>query len=97
LADDRLHGIRLALGKNQLDVSASSPEYGEAKEVVEARCEQEGLQIGFNAEYLLEFLSAVSGVSSIRLQLKDADSAAEFRPSGDDSQNHRYVLMPVHS
>jgi DNA polymerase-3 subunit beta len=42
LADDRLHGIRLALGKNQLDVSASSPEYGEAKEVVEARCEQRG-------------------------------------------------------
>jgi DNA polymerase-3 subunit beta len=76
LADDRLHGIRLAVGKNRLEVSASSPEYGEAKEVVEAHHEQEGLQIGFNAEYLLEFLSAVSGVSSIRLQLKDAESAA---------------------
>jgi len=35
LADDRLHGIRLALAKNRLEVSASSTEYGEAREVVE--------------------------------------------------------------
>jgi hypothetical protein len=27
--------------------------------------------------------------------LKDGESAAEFRPSGDDPQHYRYVLMPV--
>lgn len=59
LADDRLHGIRLALGKNQIEVSAASPEYGEAKELVEAQYGQEDMQIGFNAEYVLDFLSAV--------------------------------------
>jgi DNA polymerase-3 subunit beta len=97
LADDRLHGIRLALGKNQIEVSAASPEYGEAKEVVEAQYDQEGVQVGFNAEYLLDFLGAVTASNSIRVQLKDAESAAEFCPAGNEGQLYRYVLMPVRS
>jgi DNA polymerase-3 subunit beta len=95
LADDRLHGIRLALGKNRLEVSASSSEYGEAKEGVEAQYEHEGVQIGFNAEYLLEFLGAVSATTSIRMQLKDAESAAQFRPSDNNQPEYTYVLMPL--
>lgn len=95
LADDRMHGIRLALGKNQIEVSAASPEYGEAKEVVEAQYNQEGVQIGFNADYVLDFLGAVSASNSIRVQLKDGESAAEFCLSGNDSGQYRYVLMPV--
>jgi DNA polymerase III sliding clamp (beta) subunit (PCNA family) len=35
--------VRLALEKNQLEVSASSPEHGEAKELIEASYEQESL------------------------------------------------------
>ena len=95
LADDRLRGVRLALGKNQLEVSASSPEHGEAKELLEAPYAQEALEIGFNAEYLLDFLGAVGGSESIRVQLKDSGSAAEFRPTGNDPEEYRYVLMPL--
>jgi DNA polymerase-3 subunit beta len=97
LADDRLHGIRLGLAKNKIEVSAASPEYGEAKELVEAQYGQEDMQIGFNAEYVLDFLAAVGASRSIRVQLKDAESAAEFRPSGNDCEQYRYVLMPVRS
>lgn len=97
LADDRMHGIRLALGKNQIEVSAASPEYGEAKEVVEAQYNQEGVQIGFNAEYLLDFLGAITASNSVRVKLKDSESAAEFCPSGNENQQYRYVLMPVRS
>jgi DNA polymerase-3 subunit beta len=97
LADDRLHGIRLSLAKNKMEVFAASPEYGEAKELVEAQYGQEDMQIGFNAEYVLDFLGAVGASDSIRMQLKDAESAAEFHPLGDDSQHYRYVLMPVRS
>ena len=95
LADDRLPGVRLALETGRIEVSASSPEYGEAKEVVETRYEQETLQIGFNAQYVLEFLAAVGAASSIRMRVKDAESAAEFRPAGDDDEHYRYVLMPL--
>jgi DNA polymerase III subunit beta len=95
LADDRLHGIRLALEKNRLEISASSPDYGEAKEVIETGYAQDALQIGFNAEYLLDFLGAVGTAQSIRMELKDAESAAQFRIAGANSDGYRYVLMPL--
>jgi DNA polymerase III subunit beta len=95
LADDRLHGIQLALGRDRLEISASSADYGEAKEVIETGYAQDALQIGFNAEYLLDFLGAARAATSVRIELKDAESAAQFRVAGDGSDGYRYVLMPL--
>jgi DNA polymerase III subunit beta len=95
LADDRLHGICLALGRDRLEISASSPDYGEAKEVIETGYAQDALQIGFNAEYLLGFLGAVGAAKSILVEVKDAESAAQFRVAGNDSEGYLYVLMPL--
>lgn len=95
LADVRVPGVRLALEKDRLEVSASSPEHGEGRESVDTRYGQEALHIGFNAEYLLDFLRAVGTAASIRMQVKDAGSAVEFRTSGDDGNYYRYVLMPL--
>ena len=96
LADDRLRGVRFALDKGRLEVSASSPEYGEATESIKGQYEHEGVNIGFNAQYLLDFLRAATGATSIRMQVKDAESAAEFRPCGkDDGEHYRNVLIPL--
>lgn len=95
LADDRLRGVRFALDKDRLEVTASSPEYGEARECIGAQYGDEAVNIGFNAQYVLDFLRAATGATSIRMQVKDAESAAEFRPSGNEGQNFRYVLMPL--
>lgn len=65
--------------------------------MVEAQYNQEGVQIGFNAEYLLDFLGAITASNSVRVKLKDSESAAEFCPSGNENQQYRYVLMPVRS
>jgi DNA polymerase III sliding clamp (beta) subunit (PCNA family) len=94
-ANDRTHGVRFALDKDHLEVSASSPEYGEAKEFIETQYDQEAVQIGFNAQYLLDFLRAATGAISIRMQVKDAESAVEFRPCGDHCGQDQYVLMPL--
>jgi DNA polymerase III subunit beta len=95
LADDRLRGVRFVLDKDRLEVTASSPEYGEAKECIEAQYGHEPVNIGFNAQYLLDFLRAAAGATSIRMQVKDAESAAEFRPCGDDGSQNQYILMPL--
>ncbi|MHB8525771.1 MAG: DNA polymerase III subunit beta [Candidatus Acidiferrales bacterium] len=95
LADDRLRGVRFALDKDRLEVSASSPEYGEAKETIEGQYEHEAVNIGFNAQYLLDFLRAATGATSLHMLVKDAESAAEFRPCGNDGEHDRYVLMPL--
>ncbi len=94
LADDRVPGVRLAFEKDRLEVSTSCPEYGKAKEFVETQYGHQPVQIGFNAQYVLEFLRVVEATTTVRMQVKDAESAAEFRPAGDDAEHYRYVLMP---
>ncbi len=95
LADGQVHGICLTLGKSRLEISASSADYGEAKEEVETAYAQDALQIGFNADYVLDFLRAVRAGTGIRMELKDAESAAQFRVTGDESDGYQYVLMPL--
>ena len=94
LADDRVHGVRLILEKNRLEMLSSSPENGEASEFMEAAYEAEALNIGFNAEYLLDFLHVLNS-PSVHIEMKDAESAVKFRPSGAEMAPYRYILMPL--
>jgi DNA polymerase III subunit beta len=95
LADGRMRGICLALGTNALEVSSSSADYGEAREMIETAYAGDALQIGFNADYLLDFLGAVRSATGIRIELKDPESAAQFRVAAEGSDAYRYVLMPL--
>lgn len=95
LADGKMHGIWLTLGENALEVSSSSADYGEAREVIETAYTGDALQIGFNAEYVLDFLGSVRPATAIRIELKDPETAAQFRIAGDQYEGYRYVLMPL--
>src|SRR5580698_2261116 len=94
LADQRSHAVKFMLSKEGLEISASSPEYGEAKEVIEKEFKGETIAIGFNAQYLLDFLAA-SSEGPISFELKDDQSAGQLRPLGDESSRYRYVVMPM--
>ena len=94
LADQRSHAVKFMLSKEGLEISASSPEYGEAKEVIEKDFKGETISIGFNAQYLLDFLAA-STDGPISFELKDEQSAGQLRPLADESSRYRYVVMPM--
>jgi DNA polymerase-3 subunit beta len=94
LADQRSHAVKFMLSKEGLEISASSPEYGEAKEVIEKDFKGETISIGFNAQYLLDFLAA-STDGPISFELKDEQSAGQLRPLADESTRYRYVVMPM--
>jgi DNA polymerase III subunit beta len=94
LADQRSHAVRFMLAKEGLEISASSPEYGEAKEAIEKEFKGEPITIGFNAQYLLDFLGAAAD-GPISFELKDEQSAGQLRPVGDESSRYRYVVMPM--
>src|SRR5690348_7315763 len=94
LADQRSHAVKFMLAKEGLEISASSPEYGEAKEAIEKEFNGEPIAIGFNAQYLLDFLSAAAE-GPISFELKDEQSAGQLRPLGDESSRYRYVVMPM--
>jgi DNA polymerase-3 subunit beta len=94
LADQRSRAVKLALSKEGIELSASSPEYGEAKESIEKEYKGEPLSIGFNAQYMLDFLAAApEGLISI--ELKDEQSAGQMRPLADESYRYRYIIMPM--
>jgi DNA polymerase-3 subunit beta len=94
LSSERSRAIRVGLQEGQLDLLASSPDLGEAKESLPVEYAGGGVEIGFNAQYLLDFLS-VAGNEGIELQLKDSESQGLLRPAGDSAFEHRYVVMPM--
>ena len=95
LADERSRAIRLQLDKGKLEIFSSSGDFGEAHEVLDAGYEGDPLQIGFDYQYLLDFLSVTGGAEKIRAELKDEQSAGQFRPLGDSNFEYRYIVMPM--
>jgi len=95
LADERSHAVRLQLSKGQLEIFSSSGEYGEAHESLDADYQGDGLQIGFNYIYLLDFLSVLSEAGKVRLELKDEQSAGQLRPADEEVYRYRYIVMPM--
>ncbi|HUJ32935.1 MAG TPA: DNA polymerase III subunit beta [Candidatus Acidoferrum sp.] len=94
LADQRSHAVKFMLAKEGVEISASSPEYGEAKEAIEKEFKGDPIAIGFNAQYLLDFLGAAAN-GPISFELKDEQSAGQLRPLSDESSRYRYVVMPM--
>jgi len=94
LADQRSHAVKLAVSNEGIEISASSPEYGEAKETIEKEFKGEPIAIGFNSTYMLDFLSAAAD-GPISIELKDEQSAGQMRPLADESYRYRYIIMPM--
>ena len=95
-ADERSRAIRLKLDKNELKISSSSTEAGESEDSIETSYTADAMTIGFNSEYLIDFLKAQSA-GEVRLEFKDAQSAGQMRPEdgSDDGFKYRYVVMPM--
>jgi len=93
-ADERSRAVRLKLEKGELKLSASSTETGESEDSLEIEYNGETLTIGFNAQYILDFLKA-SGTDNVKLELKDAQSAGQLRPGDSEDYKYRYIVMPM--
>ncbi len=93
-ADERSGAIRLRVDKNELKVSATSTETGESEDSLETTYSGEAMTIGFNSQYLIEFLKA-AGTPEIRFEFKDPQSAGQLRPEGDGDYKYRYIVMPM--
>jgi DNA polymerase III subunit beta len=94
LADQRSHAVKLAVSNEGVEISASSPEYGEAKETIEKEYKGDPIAIGFNSSYMLDFLAAAAD-GPISIELKDEQSAGQMRPLADEAYRYRYIIMPM--
>jgi DNA polymerase-3 subunit beta len=93
-ADERSRAVRLRLEKGELKLSASSTETGESEDSIEIAYDGEPMAIGFNAQYLMDFIKA-TGSCDVKLELKDAQSAGQLRPAEGEDYKYRYIVMPM--
>ena len=93
-ADERSHAVRVQLSEGQVKFSASSSELGESEESIETPYKGDSFQVGFNAQYLLEFLGT-PGSGSVNVELKDEQSAGLIRPAEEEGEHYRYIVMPM--
>jgi DNA polymerase-3 subunit beta len=72
-------------------LSSSSPDLGEAVEVVEAQFDGEDMTAAFNPTYLVDGLTAVSG-DRVQVEVRDGLKPAVIR---GDGESFVYLVMPV--
>ncbi|HJS23411.1 MAG TPA: DNA polymerase III subunit beta, partial [Pyrinomonadaceae bacterium] len=94
MADDRSHAIRMHLAKEQLLISSQNAEEGEARETLATNFDGDETEIGFNAQYLQDFLNVV-GSEQVNFEFKDGNSQAQLRPVTEEKYDYRYVVMPM--
>ena len=95
-ADERSGAIKIRLEQNELKLSASSTDAGESEDIIETPYNYDPLVVGFNSQYLIDFLKATGETGEVRLEFKDAQSAGQMRPEdANDEVKYRYILMPM--
>lgn len=94
LSTERSRGIKLFIEKKKIRLFSSNPEIGEARDQLSVDYAGPDMEIGFNAQYLLDFLTSI-GAEKVRLELKDENSAAVMRPEASEEVKSLYVLMPM--
>ena len=76
-----------------LDLSASSPDQGEARETVDVDATGNPMAIGFSFRFLFDCINAASGMETFTLELQSPTQPGVFKSYG--KINYLYLLMPV--
>ena len=92
IASEKTRAVKINLDRDKVTLSVTSPESGTATEELSADYGADGLEIGFNARYLLDILSEIEG-DTVEVHLADAAAPTLLREN--DKSPALYVLMPM--
>jgi DNA polymerase-3 subunit beta len=94
LSNERSKAVKFVIAKDQVEITSSTPEVGEAHEVLPVDYSGTSMQICFNADYVDNFLGVVE-TEAVELEFKDEMSQAVMKPIGADGYEYTYVIMPM--
>lgn len=95
VASDQTHRVRLAFSPGALKFSVNTPDLGEAQDEISVTYDGDPIEIGFNANYVLEILKYMP-TGEIRFSLKAPERAATLEPVGwDDPAAYLCLVMPL--
>jgi len=92
IASEKTRAVKMMVDRDKVTLSVSSPEAGTATEEIAADYGSDGIEIGFNARYLLDILSEIDG-DTVEVHLADAAAPTLLREN--DKSEALYVLMPM--
>jgi DNA polymerase-3 subunit beta len=94
LSNERSRAVKFTMDKGKVEIVSSSPEFGEAKEVLMVDYADAPVTICFNAQYVIDFLNVVE-TDSVSLEFKDEMSQAVMKPVAAEGYEYTYVIMPM--
>jgi DNA polymerase III subunit beta len=92
IASEKTRAVKMAVERDKITLSVTSPENGTASEEVPGDYASEAMEIGFNSTYLMDILRQVEG-DTVEVHL--ADSAAPTLIRENDKASALYVLMSM--
>jgi DNA polymerase III subunit beta len=90
MTSDKSNSVKLAFAKNNLAITANSPEVGEARETMAINYKGKEMAIAFNPKYMIDPLNALPN-DEVFLELIDELSPGVFKINGP----FLYVVMPM--
>jgi DNA polymerase-3 subunit beta len=94
LSNERSRAVKFQMDAGKVEIASSSPEFGEASEVLIVDYADAPVTICFNAQYVLDFLGVVE-TDAVALEFKDDMSQAVMKPIGAEGYDYTYVIMPM--
>jgi DNA polymerase III subunit beta len=73
MADERTRSVKLTVKNNEIEISSQAAEEGEAHESLQAEYNGEEVTLGFNSQYLQDFLGVIGASESESTQETEAD------------------------
>jgi DNA polymerase-3 subunit beta len=92
IATEKTRAVKIGLDNDRVTLSVTSPDNGTAAEELAAEYRAEGLEIGFNANYLKDILGQIDS-DTVELHLADAGAPTLIREN--EKARALYVLMPM--
>ncbi len=92
IASEKTRAVKISVDRDKVTLSVTSPENGVATEELAADYGSVGIEIGFNARYLLDILGEIDG-DTVEVHLADAAAPTLLREN--EKSNALYVLMPM--
>ncbi|MBN2429970.1 MAG: DNA polymerase III subunit beta [Acidobacteria bacterium] len=94
LADEISKRIMFKITSGQMLLRTENIKKGEAEMEIEIDYSGADVSLGFNSQYLLEFLNVVESEEVI-FEFSDNEAPGLFRPHGELDYVYKYVIMPM--
>jgi len=90
MTSEKSNSVKLSFAKNKLEITANSPEVGEAKETIAINYKGDDVAIAFNPKYMIDPLNSLDN-DEVFIELIDELSPGVLKINGP----FLYVVMPM--